>query len=510
GSVIDRKTILKLKEFLDTFLTELQHSNKILSDRAIDCLRLFVFTCHTPDWSVPKLAVSWSLLKKITFAEYEPSNNVASLLESCAVLDQLNSVDAHCIQLFRKGLGSPLPPASLMQINLMDLLLSANNKQQSSSPPLHILDDTTNRSSILQLMTEYHHNGSNNEEQDKEACLKLEELLTSTSKSQPSSSSLVPDVVRLGLNAIPDLFLAVSTSYDAGLLAEKKRSFIRYCLRVPQWSLHSLLCIPHATDEAKPMKNFTEWLELLSTDTNLSLSSFSILSKSLSDLTFSLLFSNDEEFPGDGSSTSITVQNFDKKCSELHVLLQFLFMKCFTEKSQSTKCEQEFQVLKDVLNRILLSLQSVIKDQFDIDTVLTDTTHSLTNRTTAVSELFLSLLERNEISGLAWGHFFTLLSSASVALESSGRGTREAVETARVAIGEGLVHLLAPVSAVDPLVMDNSTNEYLELLVTMNNTFIESFQSYMNAVAHGVQDQLYIHQSQSTPHQYVSSKMNSA
>uniref|UniRef100_A0A1X7SFE7 Uncharacterized protein n=1 Tax=Amphimedon queenslandica TaxID=400682 RepID=A0A1X7SFE7_AMPQE len=58
--------------------------------------------------------------------------------------------------------------------------------------------------------------------------------------------------------------------------------------------------------------------------------------------------------------------------------------------------------------------------------------------------------------------------------------------------------------------MDNSTNEYLELLVTMNNSFTESFQSYMNAVAHGVQDQLYIHQSQSTPHQYVSSKMNSA
>uniref|UniRef100_A0A1X7TI19 Midasin n=1 Tax=Amphimedon queenslandica TaxID=400682 RepID=A0A1X7TI19_AMPQE len=508
GSVIDRKTIIKLKEFLDTFLTELQcrSSDKILSDRAIDCLRLFVFTCHTPDWSVPKLAVSWSLLKKITFAEYEPSNNVASLLESCAVLDQLNSVDAHCIQLFRKGLGSPLPPASLMQINLMDLLLSATNKQHSSSPPLHILDDTTNRSSILQLMTEYHCSGSNNEEQDKEACLKLEELLTSIPNSQPSSS-LVPDVVRLALNAIPDLFLAVSTSYDAESLAEKKRSFIRYCLRVPQWSLHSLLCIPDATNEAK---NFTEWLELLSTDTNLSLSSSFIVSESLSDLTFSLLSSNDEEFPGDGSSTSITVQNFDKKCSELHVLLQFLFMKCFTEKSQSTKCEQEIQVLKDVLNRILLSLQSVIKDQFDINTVLSDTTHSLTNRATAVSELFLSLLERNEISGVAWSHFFTSLSSASVALESGGRGTREAVETARVAIGEGLVHLLAPVSAVDPLVMDNSTNEYLELLVTMNNSFIESFQSYMNAVAHGVQDQLYIHQSQSTPHQYVSSKMNSA
>lgn len=114
-------------------------TSSLQSDKAVDCLRLFAFTCHTPDWSVPKLAVSWSLLKKITLAEYEPSNkyynnsynnsevfyywyitfSVASLLESCAVLDQLNSVDAHCIQLFRKGLGSPLPPASLLQINLM-------------------------------------------------------------------------------------------------------------------------------------------------------------------------------------------------------------------------------------------------------------------------------------------------------------------------------------------------------------------------------------------------------
>lgn len=61
------------------------------------------------------------------------------------------------------------------------------------------------------------------------------------------------------------------------------------------------------------------------------------MNESLSDLTFSLLSSNDNEFPGDGSSTSITVQNFDKKCSELHVLLQFLFMKCFTGQSPSTK-----------------------------------------------------------------------------------------------------------------------------------------------------------------------------
>ena len=121
-------------------------------------------------------------------------------------------------------------------------------------------------------------------------------------------------------------------------------------------------------------------------------------------------------------------------------------------------------MLKDVLNRILLSLQSVIRDQFDINTVPTGTTHSLTSRTAAVSELFLSLLERNEISGVTWSHFFTSLSSASVSLESS-RERREAVETARVAIGEGLIHLLAPISAVDPLVMDNSTNEYLELLV---------------------------------------------
>ena len=104
-------------------------------------------------------------------------------------------------------------------------------------------------------MTDYHHSDSNNEEQDKEACLKMEELLASISNNQPSSStSLVPDVVRLALNAIHDLFLTVSTSYDAGLLAEKKRSFIRYCLRVPQWSLHSLLCVPDATNEAKPMK----------------------------------------------------------------------------------------------------------------------------------------------------------------------------------------------------------------------------------------------------------------
>lgn len=43
----------------------------------------------------------------------------------------------------------------------------------------------------------------------------------------------------------------------------------------------------------------------------------------------------------------------------------------------------------------------------------------------------------------------------------------------------------------------------------MNNTFIDSFQSYMNAVAHGIQDQLYINQSHFTPHHYVSSKMNS-
>ena len=132
----------------------------------------------------------------------------------------------------------------------------------------------------------------------------------------------------------------------------------------------------------------------------------------------------------------------------------------------SFNSEQEVQVLKDVLNRILLSLQSVIKDQFDINTVPTDTTHSLTSRTAAISELFLSLLERNEISEVAWSHFFTSLSSALVALESGDRETREAVETARVAIGEGLVHLLAPVSAVDPLVMDNSTSEYLELLVS--------------------------------------------
>ena len=137
----------------------------------------------------------------------------------------------------------------------------------------------------------------------------------------------------------------------------------------------------------------------------------------------------------------------------------------------SFNSEQEVQVLKDVLNRILLSLQSVIKDQFDINTVSMDTTHSLTSRTAAVSELFLSLLERNEISGVAWSTFFTSLSSALVALESGDREAREAVETARVAIAEGLIHLLAPVSAVDPLVMNNSTNEYLELLVSTNYLF---------------------------------------
>ena len=43
----------------------------------------------------------------------------------------------------------------------------------------------------------------------------------------------------------------------------------------------------------------------------------------------------------------------------------------------------------------------------------------------------------------------------------------------------------------------------------MNNTFIDSFQSYMNAVAYSVQNQLDIHQLQSTAHQYVASKMNS-
>ena len=103
-------------------------------------------------------------------------------------------------------------------------------------------------------MTEYHHSGRYNEEQDKEACLKIEKLLTSVSNSQPSSSGLVPDVVRLALNAIPDLFLTASTSYDAELLAEKRKSFIRYCLRVPQWSFHSLLCVSDVTNEAKPIK----------------------------------------------------------------------------------------------------------------------------------------------------------------------------------------------------------------------------------------------------------------
>lgn len=35
------------------------------------------------------------------------------------MLDQLNSIDTHCIQLFRKALGSPSPPASLLEINMM-------------------------------------------------------------------------------------------------------------------------------------------------------------------------------------------------------------------------------------------------------------------------------------------------------------------------------------------------------------------------------------------------------
>ena len=79
----------------------------------------------------------------------------------------------------------------------------------------------------------------------------------------------------------------------------------------------------------------------MATDSDLSLclpSSPLIVTHSMPDLTFSLLSSSREGFHNDVTSLpAVTVQNCDTKCSELRVLQQFLFVKCFTEQSEDMK-----------------------------------------------------------------------------------------------------------------------------------------------------------------------------
>ena len=79
----------------------------------------------------------------------------------------------------------------------------------------------------------------------------------------------------------------------------------------------------------------------MATDSDLSLclpSSPSIVTHSMPDLTFFLLSSSREGFHNDVTGLpAVTVQNCDKKCSELRVLQQFLFVKCFTEQSEDIK-----------------------------------------------------------------------------------------------------------------------------------------------------------------------------
>ena len=128
---------------------------------------------------------------------------------------------------------------------------------------------------------------------------------------------------------------------------------------------------------------------------------------------------------------------------------------------------EELLVLNDMIKRIISSLQSVLKDQFNVnieDDLMITT--NLTEETSTVSKVLLSLLEENGVNILTWSHFLTSLHSASeMALECDGT-KKEQLMTAKVILSEGLVCMLAPLSVVDPLIIENSTNEQLEQLVS--------------------------------------------
>ena len=111
----------------------------------------------------------------------------------------------------------------------------------------------SNRNTVLELMTTSHHCNHENEEA---ALTQMKELL---SNSKPYSDSLyhsVPDAVRLALNVLPNLFLTASASYNNELLTEKGISLLNYCVRLPHWPLHSLLCVSDIvnTNQARPIK----------------------------------------------------------------------------------------------------------------------------------------------------------------------------------------------------------------------------------------------------------------
>lgn len=222
---------------------------------------------------------------------------------------------------------------------------------------------------------------------------------------------------------------------------------------------------------------------------------------------------------------------------------------------------EELLVLNDMIKRIISSLQSVLKDQFNVnieDDLMIAT--NLTEETSIVSKVLLSLLEENGVNILTWSHFLTSLHSASeMALECDGT-KKEQLMTAKVILSEGLVCMLAPLSVVDPLIIENSTNEQLEQLVSsgsftvyyickalvlyielsllccnciaihyyliklygissfsltvqisMSNVFIHSFQSYMNQMTGGDgSDQVNTNQLETSYHSYVASTVKSA
>ena len=105
-------------------------------------------------------------------------------------------------------------------------------------------------------MTSHHCNHENEEV----ALTQMKELLSNSKPYSDSLYHIVPDTVRLALNVLPNLFLTASASYNSELLTEKGISLLNYCVRLPHWPLHSLLCVSDIinTNQARPIKVMDE------------------------------------------------------------------------------------------------------------------------------------------------------------------------------------------------------------------------------------------------------------